>query len=135
MRSSSPSTSHCSQIPIKIQHHIAKKRQVRRRRVDLDCGCSYYIHLDCINHGFTHRGVHHCASSNEWRLYLRDNKSPIFQDNQTQSEPIQQHIQHTNIPNQIQPQLEEGTGDSQMFSQLQHLDDLTVSDWSFFKSL
>nr|AXK15516.1 C2 [Tomato yellow leaf curl Sardinia virus] len=135
MRSSSPSTSHCSQIPIKIQHHIAKKRQVRRRRVDLDCGCSYYIHLDCINHGFTHRGVHHCASSNEWRLYLRDNKSPIFQDNQTQSEPIQQHVQHTNIPNQIQPQLEEGTGDSQMFSQLQHLDDLTVSDWSFFKSL
>nr|ABR27600.1 TrAP [Tomato yellow leaf curl virus]ABR27603.1 TrAP [Tomato yellow leaf curl virus]ABR27606.1 TrAP [Tomato yellow leaf curl virus]ABR27609.1 TrAP [Tomato yellow leaf curl virus]ABR27612.1 TrAP [Tomato yellow leaf curl virus] len=135
MQPSSPSTSHCSQIPIKVQHKIAKKRQVRRKRIDLDCGCSYYQHLNCNNHGFTHRGTHHCSSGREWRFYLGDKQSPIFHDNQTQPTTIQQQIQFPNISNQVQPQLEEGTGDSQMFSQLPHLDDLTVSDWSFFKSL
>nr|AWD30787.1 C3 [Tomato yellow leaf curl virus]AWD30793.1 C3 [Tomato yellow leaf curl virus] len=35
----------------------------------------------------------------------------------------------------IQPQHQEGNGDSQMFSQLPNLDDITASDWSFLKSI
>ncbi|CAM91907.1 C2 protein [Tobacco leaf curl Comoros virus] len=135
MRPSSPSTSHCTQLPIKVQHKTAKKKAVRRRRIDLDCGCSYYLHISCIDHGFTHRGTHHCSSSTEWRVYLGDTKSPIFQDYQPR-QPAVQHAPRYHIdPDKIQPQFEEGTGDSQMFSQLQGLDELTPSDWSFLKGI
>ncbi|AQM52252.1 transcriptional activator protein [Tomato leaf curl Burkina Faso virus] len=135
MRSSSPSTTHCSQVPIKVQHRAAKKKAVRRKRVDLDCGCSYYLHIDCINHGFTHRGTHHCSSSKEWRVYLGDKQSPIFHDNKTRHQAIQHEPGHHHITDTVQSQPQEGTGDSQMFSQLQSLDDLTASDWSFLKGL
>nr|AGZ95036.1 transcriptional activator protein [Tomato leaf curl Sudan virus] len=135
MQHSSPSTSRCSQIPIKVQHKLAKKKPVRRRRVDLDCGCSYYIHINCINHGFTHRGTHHCSSSKEWRFYLGDKQSPLFQDHQPRQQAIQ-HEQRRNFDtNPIQSQHQEGVGDSQMFSQLPNLDELTASDWSFLKSI
>nr|QJA07389.1 transcriptional activation protein [Tomato leaf curl Uganda virus] len=135
MRPSSPSTSHCSQIPIKVQHRVAKKKVVRRRRIDLDCGCSYYLHIDCNNHGFTHRGIHHCSSSDEWRKYLGDTKSPLFQDHRPQHQAIQHQSRHHIDSDTVQPQPEEGIGDSQVFSQLQSLDNLTASDWSFLKSI
>ncbi|CAI26284.1 AC2 [Tomato leaf curl Comoros virus] len=135
MQHSSPSTSHSTQLPIKVQHRIAKKKAVRRRRVDLDCGCSYYLHINCIDHGFSHRGTHHCSSSTEWRVYLGDTKSPIFQDYRPRQPAIQHAPRHHISPDKIQPQPEEGTGDSQMFSQLQGLDELTASDWSFLKRI
>nr|ALN12529.1 trap [Tomato leaf curl Sudan virus]UCC70396.1 AC2 [Chilli leaf curl virus]ALN12535.1 trap [Tomato leaf curl Sudan virus]ALN12541.1 trap [Tomato leaf curl Sudan virus]ALN12547.1 trap [Tomato leaf curl Sudan virus] len=135
MQPSSPSTSHCSQVPIKVQHKLAKKKIIRRRRVDLDCGCSYYLHINCSNHGFTHRGTHHCSSSREWRIYLGDKQSPLFQDHQPRREAIQQEPRYHFNTNPIQSQHKEGTGDSQMFSQLPNLDNLTASDWSFLKSI
>nr|QGA69828.1 transactivator protein [Ocimum golden mosaic virus] len=135
MQPSSPSTSHSTQVPIKVQHRIAKKKAIRRKRIDLHCGCSYYLHIDCINHGFTHRGTHHCTSSKEWRFYLADKQPPIFHNNQPRQETIQQQPRHHISPDKIQPQHEEGVGDSQMFSEFPGLDDLTASDWSFLKSL
>ncbi|CBX51440.1 transcritional activation protein [Ageratum leaf curl Cameroon virus] len=135
MRPSSPSTSHSTQVPIKVQHRIAKQKVVRRKRVDLECGCSYFIHINCSNHGFTHRGTHHCASSLEWRFYLGDTKSPVFQDNQPRRETVQLPTRHNNSTNQVQPQPAEGVGDSQVFSELQSLDELTPSDWSFLKGI
>ncbi|CAM91895.1 C2 protein [Tomato leaf curl Anjouan virus] len=135
MQPSSPSTSHCSQIPIKVKHRIAKKTPIRRKRIDLNCGCSYYLHINCTNHGFTHRGNHHCSSNAEWRFYLGDTKSPIFQDNLPPQSTVQHESRHPINPDTVQPQLKEGIGDSQMFSQLQGLDELTPSDWSFLKSI
>ncbi|UED98938.1 trans-activating protein [Begomovirus pyrenacanthae] len=135
MRPSSPSTSRCSPIPAKVQHRKAKKRAIRRRRIDISCGCSIYVHLNCANHGFTHRGTHHCSSSSEWRVYLDDKQSPIFHNHKPRQETIQHKPRHHLDPDPIQPQPEEGTGDSQVFSQLPSLDEFTASDWSFLKSL
>nr|QDG02843.1 transcription activator protein [Pepper yellow vein Mali virus] len=135
MQPSSPSTGHSTQIPIKVLHRRAKTKAIRRKRIDLDCGCSYYLHIDCINHGFTHRGTHHCSSSKEWRFYMGDKQSPLFHDNKPRHQTVQHEPRHPHTPNTIQSQPQEGTGDSQMFSQLQGLDDLTASDWSFLKSL
>ncbi|CCF12089.1 transcription activator protein (TrAP), partial [Cassava mosaic Madagascar virus] len=135
MQPSSPSASHCSQVPIKVLHRIAKTRRIRRRRIDLSCGCSYYLHIDCINHGFTHRGTHHCSSSAEWRFYLGDKQSPLFHDTQTRLETVPPEPRHHHHPNTLQPQHPEGIGDSQMFSELPGLDDLTPSDWSFLKRI
>nr|UFP63055.1 AC2 [East African cassava mosaic Malawi virus] len=135
MPPSSPSTSHCSQVPIKVQHRTVKNRALRRRRVDLECGCSFYLHIDCINHGFSHRGTHHCASSKEWRFYLGNNKSPLFRNPQPRHGTREHAPGYHPTPDTVQPQHQEGTGDSQVFSQLQGLDDLTASDWSFLKSI
>nr|AJE24823.1 transcriptional activator protein [Tomato leaf curl Joydebpur virus] len=134
MRPSSPSKAHSTQVPIKVQHRLAKKG-TRRRRVDLDCGCSYFIALRCHDHGFTHRGTHHCSSGREWRVYLGDNKSPVFQDNRAPPPAIPNEPRHHNSPSTVQSQPEESVGDTQMFSNLPNLDDLTASDWSFLKGL
>nr|CRI68266.1 Transcriptional activator protein [Pepper golden mosaic virus] len=73
--------SSASTLPsIKAQHRIAKKRPIRRRRIDLNCGCSIFFHINCANNGFTHRAEHYCASCREFRFYLGGSKSPIFQD-------------------------------------------------------
>nr|AGD98634.1 transactivating protein [Sida mottle Alagoas virus]AGD98639.1 transactivating protein [Sida mottle Alagoas virus]AGD98644.1 transactivating protein [Sida mottle Alagoas virus] len=113
---------------IKPRHRIAKKRAVRRRRVDLDCGCSIYQHLNCTGHGFTHRGTHHCTSSREWRLYLGNNKSPLFQDNQGRGSTVHQDksVPH---PDQVQPQPEESIGSPQGIPQFPSLDDINDSFW------
>nr|AJW80805.1 AC2 [Tomato leaf curl Karnataka virus] len=134
MQSSSPSKAHSTQVPIKVQHRLAKKR-TRRRRVDLPCGCSYFIALACHNHGFTHRGTHHCNSSREWRVYLGDSKPPIFQDNRAPQPAIPDESRHHHRPNTVQSQPEESVGDTQMFPSLPNLDDLTASDWSFLKGI
>ncbi|AAS55101.1 transcriptional enhancer protein [Tomato leaf curl Bangalore virus-Cotton [Fatehabad]] len=134
MRDSSPSKNHSTQVPIKVQHRLAKKG-TRRRRVDLPCGCSYFIALACNDHGFTHRGTHHCSSNREWRVYLGNSKSPLFQDNRAPQPAIPVGERHHNRPDTIQSQLEESVGDTQMLSGLPNLDDLTASDWSFLKGL
>ncbi|ADB45303.1 transcriptional activator protein [Tomato leaf curl Patna virus [Tobacco]] len=135
MQNSSPSPSRCTQVPIKVQHRIAKKRPVRRRRIDLPCGCFYLFGLDCASHGFTHRGTHHCNSGREWRVYLDGQKSPLFQDIPTPRETIsiqQRHNHHTS-PVQLQP--EESVGDTPVFSNLPNLDSFTSSDLAFLKSI
>ncbi|QBP05517.1 transcriptional activator protein [Papaya severe leaf curl virus] len=134
MRPSSPSKAHCTQVPIKVQHRLAKKG-IRRRSVDLHCGCSYFISLRCHNHGFTHRGTHHCSSGREWGVYLGNNKSPIFQDNRARQPAIPNEGRHHNRTDTIQSQPQERAEDTQLFPSLPNLDDLTTSDWSFLKGL
>ncbi|ADK55537.1 AC2 [Tomato leaf curl Gujarat virus-[Pune:2008]] len=134
MRPSSPSKAHSTQVPIKVQHRLAKK-VTRRRRVDLPCGCSYFIALACHDHGFTHRGTHHCSSSREWRVYLGDSKSPIFQDTGAPKPALPDEPRHHHRPDTVQSQPEESVGDTQMFPNLPNLDDLTASDWSFLKGI
>nr|AJE24733.1 transcriptional activator protein [Tobacco leaf curl Pusa virus] len=135
MQNSSPSRSHCTQVPIKVQHKIAKKRPIRRRRIDLPCGCSYYFGIDCASHGFTHRGTHHCNSGREWRVYLDGQKSPLFQDIPAPRETISIQQRHNNFTSPVQLQPEESVGDTPVFSNLPNLDSFTSSDLAFLKSI
>uniref|UniRef100_A0AB38ZLR7 Transcriptional activator protein n=1 Tax=Chilli leaf curl Salem virus TaxID=3145020 RepID=A0AB38ZLR7_9GEMI len=134
MQSSSPSQAHSTPVPIKVLHRQSK-RSIRRKRVDLECGCSYYLHINCRNHGFSHRGTHHCSSNNGWRQYLAGNKSPIFHHPQPRQATIQLDDRPHNYQSAVQPQLSESVGDTQIFSNLPNLDDLTASDWSFLKGI
>ncbi|ALK03443.1 transactivator protein [Whitefly-associated begomovirus 2] len=124
MRSSSQSTP----PSIKREHKKAKKRAVRRRRIDLECGCSIYFHIGCTGHGFTHRGTHHCTSGREWRVYLGDRKSPLFQDVPSRGTAVHQD-QNIQRPDTIQPQPEESIGSPQGVPELPSLDDFTDSFW------
>nr|ASF23359.1 transcriptional activator protein [Tomato mild yellow leaf curl Aragua virus] len=113
---------------IKPQHRLAKKRAVRRRRIDLNCGCSIFLHINCADHGFTHRGEHHCVSGREFRFYLGGSKSPLFQDVPSRRPHVhnEQGLPHTN-PVQLQPQ--EGTESTQSIPELPSLDDISSSFW------
>ncbi|UFT26613.1 transactivator protein [Rhynchosia mottle virus] len=126
--SSSPLRNRSSPPSIKPRHSYAK-RQTRRKRIDLNCGCSIYVHINCANHGFTHRGTHHCCSSKEWRFYLGGSKSPIFQDNQSGAAHV-----HTNhgVPHSdtLQPQPAESVGSPQSLSKFPSLDDIDDSFWA-----
>ncbi|APB03056.1 TrAP [Common bean severe mosaic virus] len=126
--SSSPLKNLSSPPKIKPRHRYAKK-QIRRRRIDLQCGCSIYIHINCRNNGFTHRGTHHCSSGDEWRLYLGGSKSPLFQDNQSRETTLHTHdgVPHTS-PSQPQP--EESVGSPQSLLQFPSLDDIDDSFWA-----
>nr|AFB81508.1 transcription activator protein [Cotton leaf curl Rajasthan virus] len=134
MRSSSHLIDPCTQVPIKVQHREAKRRN-RRRRVDLECGFSYYLSINCHNHGFTHRGTHHSSSSTEWRIYLGGAKSPLFQGYQPRQPSIHDGYGHTHDQDPVQLQHSESFGTAQVFSNLPNLDDLTASDWSFLKGI
>ncbi|ANY43213.1 transactivator protein [Croton golden mosaic virus] len=124
MQDSSSSTP----LSIKKQPRQTKKKVIRRRRIDLQCGCSIYQHIDCTGHGFTHRGAHHCTSGREWRLYLGNNKSPIFQDQRSRGSTI-----HTNedisCTNTVQPQPEEPIASTQSLPELPSLDDFSDNFW------
>ncbi|AOT83404.1 trans-activating protein [Sida chlorotic vein virus] len=118
---------------IKQQHRIAKKRQaktraIRRRRIDIECGCSIYVHINCTGHGFTHRGEHHCTSGGEWRLYLGNNKSPVFQDIQGRRPPVHKDpsVSH---PNTVQLQPAESVASPQGLFEFPSLDDIDDSFW------
>nr|AIN36434.1 TRAP [Macroptilium yellow vein virus]AIN36439.1 TRAP [Macroptilium yellow vein virus]AIN36444.1 TRAP [Macroptilium yellow vein virus]AIN36449.1 TRAP [Macroptilium yellow vein virus]AIN36454.1 TRAP [Macroptilium yellow vein virus] len=113
---------------IKVQHRAAKKRAVRRRRIDIECGCSIYVHINCAGHGFTHRGTHHCTSGREWRVYLGDIKSPLFQDVQRRGSPTHKD-KNIPRPDKVQPQPQEQTGSSQGIPELPSLDDISSSFW------
>nr|AWX66254.1 trans-activating protein [Sida yellow net virus] len=125
MLNSSSSTPPC----IKVQHRAAKKRGTRRRRIDLVCGCTIYVHISCSNNGFTHRGTHHCASSREWRLYLGDNKSPVFQDIPRRG-PVVHDDQSVPRTDTVQPQPQESIGSPQGLPELPSLDDFSASFWT-----
>ncbi|AAB87608.1 transcription activation protein [Cowpea golden mosaic virus] len=135
MQSSSTSPSRSTQIPIKVRHRIAKKKQIRRRRVDLTCGCSYYLAIECANHGFTHRGVHHCSSSAEWRLYLDSPKCNIFQGDEPPRMGNGITVPRNSNSTPVQPQPQESLGDSQMLDDIDYLNSLTESDLAFLESL
>ncbi|AGK90271.1 transcription activator [Capraria yellow spot Yucatan virus] len=114
---------------IKAQHRIAKKRAVRRRRIDLNCGCTIYLHINCADNGFTHRGEHHCGSCREFRFYLGGFQFPLFKDT-VRREP---HVhENKNIPHRspVQPQREESVGSPQSVLQLPNLDDFDDSFWT-----
>nr|ALK03409.1 transactivator protein [Melon chlorotic leaf curl virus] len=127
MQSSSSSTA----PSIKATHKIAKTRAIRRRRIDLNCGCSIFLHLNCQKNGngFTHLGRHHCVSGGEFRFYLASSKSPIFQDIQRGGSTV---YEHENIPhsNPIQPQPAESTKSSQSIPELPSLDGIDSSFWN-----
>ncbi|QHB15492.1 AC2 [Papaya begomovirus 2] len=112
---------------IKPAHRIAKTR-IRRRRIDLNCGCSIYQHIDCAHHGFTHRGEHHCVSGREFRFYLGNSKSPLFQAGECRRPTMDEH---QNLPrtNPVQPQPQEGIGSTQSLPELPNLDDTDSSFW------
>nr|WDV40268.1 transcriptional activator protein [Mungbean yellow mosaic India virus] len=131
-QNSAPTKNHCSPPSIKIQHRVAKKRAIRRSRIDLTCGCSYYIHINCRNYGFSHRGVHHCSSTQEWRLYLGGAKSPLFQDHAPQSNSSRVQNDGDQAAHNVQPQVEESTGDAQV---LPGLEALPLFDGDFWDDL
>nr|QBO66546.1 transcriptional activator protein [Papaya leaf crumple virus] len=135
MQNSSPSQSHCTQVPIKVQHRAAKRRAIRRKREDLECGCSYYVHINCHNHGFPHKGTHHCSSGNEWRVYLAGPKSHIFQSPQPRPKAIFHEPRHHPPQSPVQSQPQEGTGDTDVFFGLEDLHSFTTSDRALLKSL
>ncbi|AQT01545.1 TRAP [Sida bright yellow mosaic virus] len=113
---------------IKARHRIAKKRAIRRKRIDLNCGCSIFLHLNCVGHGFTHRGEHHATSGGEWRLYLGGSKSPLFQDIQARGTAVRKD-QNIPRPDPVQPQPQESTGSPQSLLELPSLDDISESFW------
>ncbi|ALK27182.1 transactivator protein [Melochia yellow mosaic virus] len=125
MRRSSSSTP----PSIKPQHRAAKRRATRRRRIDLNCGCSLYIHINCANNGFAHRGTTHYAAGGEWRVFLGSPKSPVFQDNQRGGSTIHQH-QDIPRPDPVQPQPQESVGSPQGVHELPSLDDFPDSFWA-----
>ncbi|AAP47117.1 transcriptional activator [Luffa yellow mosaic virus] len=134
MQSSSNSKNHS--IPVaQTTLPQKKKRNIRRKRIDLRCGCSYYMSINCHDHGFTHRGVHHCGSSREWRLYLGNSKSPVFQNIETRQPTLHDRTRHNSGTDTVQPQPEESAGTSQVCSNFPNLDGLTPSDWDFLESL
>nr|AJM13605.1 transcriptional activator protein [Asystasia mosaic Madagascar virus] len=130
MRPSSQSPSLSTLVPIKVVHRQAKKKRQRRKRIDLGCGCSVLVHPLCNNYGFSHRGIHHCSSSAEWNILLGTEESNIHNDNRTHRQTIQHEPRHTEHPNQVQPQSEEGFRDSQMLLELQGLDEIEEFDIS-----
>uniref|UniRef100_A0AA51M6A3 Transcriptional activator protein n=1 Tax=Squash leaf curl China virus - [Pumpkin: Bhopal] TaxID=3072199 RepID=A0AA51M6A3_9GEMI len=133
MQSSSQSRDHS--IPVaKTSLPQKKKKNIRSRRIDLPCRCSYYISINCHDHGFTHRGIHHCGSSREWRVYLGRSKSPVFQNNKTRCQTVSSKPRHNQSAYTVQPQPEESTGASQVCSNIPDLDGLTPSDWAFLES-
>nr|ALK03448.1 transactivator protein [Whitefly-associated begomovirus 3] len=124
MLSSSPS----NPPSIKKANRRAKQRATRRRRIDLQCGCTIYFHIGCSGHGFTHRGTHHCTSGREWRVYLGDNKSPLFQDIRSRGSAIHQD-QGVSSANTVQPQPEESVASPQSLPEFPGLDDIDDSFW------
>nr|BAC75811.1 transcriptional transactivator protein [Honeysuckle yellow vein mosaic virus] len=135
MQPSSPSTAHSTQVPIKVRHRSEKGRAPRRRRIDLNCGCSIYVALGCANHVFTHRAHHHCSSGKEWRVYLASAQSPIFQNHDTRTTAIQHGSGYNKFTDTIQPQPQESTGHTQVLPLFQDLHSLTSSDFAFLEGI
>ncbi|ADG36412.1 transcriptional activator protein [Soybean mild mottle virus] len=135
MRSSTPSKSHCSPPNIKAQHRDAKRhRATRRRRIDCPCGCSIYVHLDCTDHGFSHRGVTHTIGTRAWRVYLGGEQSPLFQTPPGRLWGDGSPIRRDEHSNNVQQLCQEEVGDSQMLPGFKDLSPLTESELEIFSS-
>ncbi|ACG69443.1 AC2 [Jatropha leaf curl virus] len=90
---------------------------------------------NCANHGFTHRGTHHCSSFQQWRLYLDGPKSSVLPRHQSHEQTLQPGPGHHTPPNTIQSQSQASTTDTQVLPELQSLDSFTDSDWDVLTSL
>ncbi|AHB52746.1 transcriptional activator protein [Spinach yellow vein Sikar virus] len=134
MRSSSPSKAHSTHALIKVQHRLAKKG-TRRRRVDLPCGCSYFRPIICHAPMLSHRGTHHCSSTQPEESVGDTQMFPSLPNLDAPQQAIPNEQRHHHRPDTVQSQPEESVGDTQMFPSLPNLDDLTASDWSFLKGL
>ncbi|OMO58125.1 Geminivirus AL2 coat protein, MSV type [Corchorus capsularis] len=128
--STSPSKIHFTSPPIKTLHRASKK-VVRRRRIDLQCGCSIYVGIACRNDGFTHRGAHHCISGREFRFYLGGSKSPAFQDNVCNRSRCETPARDADT---VQPQPQESSSTAQVLPEFQGLDDLQMEDFEFLSN-
>ncbi|AGK29967.1 transcriptional activator protein [Jatropha mosaic Lucknow virus] len=91
--------------------------------------------INCANHGFTHRGTHHCSSFEQWRLYLDGPKSSVLPAHQSHEPALLSGPGHHTPPNTIQPQSQASTTDTQVLPELQSLDSFTDSDWDILTSL
>lgn len=112
-----------------------KRNGVRRRRLDFECGCSAYVKLDCRHMGFTHGGVTQCASIQQWRLYLDDKKSPIFQGIETLQQALWPNDRRDTPSSAIQQSSQKTVESTQMLDNFSSLDDLTASDLALLESL
>ncbi|ALQ10819.1 AC2 [West African Asystasia virus 1] len=122
-------------VPIKVSHRLAKKRRQRRQAINLKCGCSFLISRNCSNYGFTHRGVHHCASSKEWHIHLGDQESTTHESNTIRPSPLQHVTQHHTPADTVQPQPQEDPGNSQMLHELPGLDDFLEFEYELAEIL
>ncbi|KAL6978442.1 hypothetical protein U1Q18_020110 [Sarracenia purpurea var. burkii] len=125
------SSSHNHYSPPKNQkalHQRAKKRSIRRRRIDLFCGCTIYVHINCANDGFTHRGATHAIANAHWRVILGIEEPTLHQgnreDDRLQLEP--------SIPddNNVQPQPPQRAQSAQGSIPFPNLDN--IEDWLSF---
>ncbi|KAL6952808.1 hypothetical protein U1Q18_010687 [Sarracenia purpurea var. burkii] len=95
---------------------------VRRRRIDLLCGCTIYVHINCANDGFTHRGHNHAIANAHWRVILGFEESSLHQGNrQGYNKPVELSVLHHN---NVQPQLEESTESPQGSIPLPDMDNI-----------
>nr|AFB81502.1 transcription activator protein [Cotton leaf curl Rajasthan virus] len=134
MRSSSHLIDPPIQVPIKVQHREAKRRN-RRRRVDFECGCSYYLFINRHTHGFTHRGANPCSPSREPRIYLEGSKSPLFPNHQPRQPSFHEEWDNTHNQGPVSTQHSGNSGTAQVFLNPSNLDDLKPPDWSFLKGI
>nr|BAS69603.1 transcriptional enhancer protein [Jatropha leaf curl virus] len=90
---------------------------------------------NCANHGFTHRGTHHCSSFEQWRLYLDRPKSSVLPTPQSHEQALPPRTGHHTPPNTIQLQSQASTTDTQVLPELQSWDSFRDSDWDVLRSL
>nr|WLD30030.1 AL2 [Begomovirus spathoglottis 1] len=57
-------------VPQKVIHKAAKYKKLRRRRLNLYCDCIVYQHPNCLDHGFSHRGINYVGPSEFRRVCL-----------------------------------------------------------------
>ncbi|CAP78912.1 AC2 protein [Ageratum yellow vein virus - [G129]] len=135
MQNSSPSTAHCTQVPIKVQHRIAKRKPIRRRRVDLTCGCSYYFGIDCANHGFSHRGNYSLQLNARVACIPGRSKIPYISRYPSTTRDHSTTTTTSYRSKYNSSTTEESVGNTPVFSELPDLDSLTTSDLAFLKSI
>ncbi|KAL6994241.1 hypothetical protein U1Q18_012348 [Sarracenia purpurea var. burkii] len=128
-----PSSSHNHYSPPKNQkqlHQRAKKRSIRRRRIDLFCGCTIYVHINCANDGFTHRGDTHAIANAHWHVILGIEEPSLHQANREgYGQQVEPSVPHDN---NVQPQPPQITQSSQGSIPFPDLDKLLylLSMWS-----
>ncbi|AAM12386.1 transactivator protein Trap [Sida yellow mosaic virus] len=115
---------------IKPRHRAAKRRGTRRRRIDLACGCSIYVHINCSNDGIHAPRELITVPQAENGVYIwGDNKSPVFQDIPRRG-PVVHDDQSVPRTDTVQPQPQESIGSPQGIPELPSLDDISDSFWN-----
>ncbi|KAL6994243.1 hypothetical protein U1Q18_012350 [Sarracenia purpurea var. burkii] len=122
------SSSHNHYSPPKNQkqlHQRAKKRSIRRRRIDLFCGCTIYVRINCANDGFTHRGDTHAIANAHWRVILGIEKPSLHQANRERyGQPVESSSPHDNNVQPQPPQRTQSPQGSIPFPDLDNIEEL-----------